>query len=105
MAEKWHSGINMHKLTVGAGFEGLLFAVGCSLIFVFGFPTLWYFVAFSAAFGIGVAIVLHFVNISRSERRKPLSILHADETGESAAAQEKRKPGNLFHAQPGVCAT
>ena len=34
MAEKWHSGITMHKLSFGSGFIGLLFAGGSALIFV-----------------------------------------------------------------------
>ena len=50
MAEKWHSGITMHKLSFGSGFIGLLFAAGSALIFVLGFPTLWYFVALAFAY-------------------------------------------------------
>jgi hypothetical protein len=104
MAEKWHSGINMHKLTVGAGFEGLLFAIGCSLIFVFGLPALWYFVAFSAALGVGIAIFLRAVNNRRSDHLKPLSILQADEKETRAVAQQQDRSRNLFHAKPGFCA-
>jgi hypothetical protein len=48
MAEKWHSGITMHKLSVGGGFIGFLFAAGSALIFVQGLPTLWNFVALAA---------------------------------------------------------
>ena len=74
MAEKRHPGITMHKLTFGSGFVGLLFTVGCSLIFVLGFPMLWYFVAFSAALGVAVAAILHVLSRHDSERMKPLSI-------------------------------
>jgi len=48
MAEKRHPGITMHKLSFGGGLMGLVFAVGSALIFVLGFPTLWYFVALAA---------------------------------------------------------
>jgi len=54
MAGDRHPGITMHKLPVGGGFIGAVFAIGCSLIFVIGFPTLWYFVAL--AFGLGIAV-------------------------------------------------
>jgi len=89
MAEKWHSGINMHKLSVGAGFEGLLFAVGCALIFVFGLPALWVFLAFSAALGIGIAVLLQLTNSHRSERMKPLSIFSTAEKTKSPAPRER----------------
>ena len=49
MAADRHPGITMHKLSFGGGFVGLLFAAGSALIFVLGFPTLWYFVAFAVA--------------------------------------------------------
>ncbi|HTS38393.1 MAG TPA: hypothetical protein VMH04_22150 [Candidatus Solibacter sp.] len=75
MTEKWHSGITMHKISFGGGFIGLLFAAGSALIFVLGFPTLWYFVAFAAVLGVGVAIVLRMFHRIRSHRNKPLSIL------------------------------
>lgn len=79
MAEKWHTGISMHKLSFGGGFIGLLFAVGSALIFVLGFPTLWYFVALAAALGILIALFLKAVSGWRSERNKPLSIMTAGE--------------------------
>src|ERR1700747_2948762 len=83
MAEKRHPGITMHKLSFGGGFVGLLFAVGSALIFVIGFPTLWYFVALAFALGIGIAVLLRVVSKSRSERNKPLSILAVSETSET----------------------
>jgi hypothetical protein len=83
MAEKRHPGITMHKLSFGGGFIGLLFAAGSALIFVLGFPTLWYFVALAFALGIGIAVLLRVVSKSRSERNKPLSILAFSETTET----------------------
>jgi hypothetical protein len=83
MAEKRHPGITMHKLSFGGGFIGLLFAAGSALIFVLGFPTLWYFVALAFALGIGIAVLLRVVNKSRSERNRPLSILAVSETTET----------------------
>lgn len=98
MAEKWHSGISMHKLSVGSGFVGLVFTAGCALIFLLGLPELWYFVAFSAALGIGIAFFIRWVNKRRSERSKPLSILHANEPTENPSAPERNRQRNLFHA-------
>jgi hypothetical protein len=105
MADKHHPGITMHKLTVGAGFEGLLFTIGCSLVFVIGLPALWSFVAFGAALGIGVAIFLRLTSSSRSERMKPLSILSADEKIEDPVVQKQNKPQSLLRELPGLCST
>ncbi len=79
MAEKWHSGITMHKLSFGGGFVGLLFAAGSVLIFVLGFPTLWYFVALAAVLGIAIALFLRAIHNWRSNRDKPLSIIAASD--------------------------
>jgi len=95
----------MHKLTVGAGFEGLLFTIGCSLIFVIGLPALWSFVAFGAALGIGVAIFLHLTSNSRSERMKPLSIFSTEQKVESPVPQEQDRRQDLMRATPGLCST
>ena len=97
MAEKWHSGITMHKLTVGPGIMGLVFAVGCALIFVIGLPALWSFVAFSAALGLGVALLLRTIYRRRADRMKPLSILQVSQKPES---ERVRKQGSdTFSAQ------
>lgn len=69
----------MHKLPIGSGFIGLVFAVGSALIFLLGLPALWYFVAFSAALGVGIALVFRLVNARRSDRAKSLSIVSAME--------------------------
>lgn len=98
MAESRHPGINMHNLPVGGGFIGLLFAVGTSLIFVLGFPTLWYFVALAFALGIVIAFALRAVNQNRSERNKPLSILQSEPTKEPAAKPEP--PSSVLHSAP-----
>jgi hypothetical protein len=93
MAENRHPGISMHKLPVGGGFMGLLFAAGCSLIFVLGFPTLWYFVALAFALGVGVALFLRVGNQRRADRGKPLSILAAPGEPENCQdSQPHRKP-------------
>ncbi len=75
MAANRHPGITMHKISFGGGFVGFLFAAGSSLIFVLGFPTLWYFVAFAFALGVGIALLLKLASHWRSERNKPLSIV------------------------------
>jgi hypothetical protein len=84
-----HPGITMHKLPVGGGFAGLVFAVGSAVIFVLGLPSLWYFVAFSAALGVGIAVIFRLVNNRRSERMKPLSIVATNATDKSVAALPK----------------
>jgi len=100
MAENRHPGINMHKLPVGGGFIGLLFAAGCSLIFVLGFPTLWYFVALAFALGVVVALFLRVRSNRGANRSRPLSILAAPgELENSRDSQPERKPP-LFQTVP-----
>ena len=91
MDQKRHPGISMHKLPVDGGFMGLLFAAGSALIFLLGFPTLWYFVAFAVVLGVGVAIFLKFVNRYRSQRNKPLSILVTQEKREPKLSRDREK--------------
>lgn len=100
MAVNRHPGITMHNLPVGGELMGLVFAVGCAAIFLIGFPSLWYFVAFSAAMGIGVAILLRVVNRHRSERNKPLSILSAPAKPDNLIVLKPGKPWNLLQTSP-----
>ncbi|MGP0021376.1 MAG: hypothetical protein ACLPHP_22605 [Candidatus Sulfotelmatobacter sp.] len=100
MAADRHPGITMHKLSFGGGFVGLLFAAGSALIFVLGFPTLWYFVALAFALGVGIAVFLRLVSNRRSERNKPLSILPAAEKTESLLRPKQEKRQNLLRAMP-----
>jgi len=100
MTEKRHPGITMHKLSFGGGFVGLLFTVGSALIFVLGFPTLWYFVALAFALGVGIAVFLRLVSSRRSERNKPLSILSAAEKTESPLLPRTEKRQSLLHPLP-----
>jgi hypothetical protein len=95
MAADRHPGITMHKLSFGGGFVGLLFAAGSALIFVLGFPTLWYFVAFATALGVGIAAFLQLISQRRSDRSKPLSIFAAPEEPVAPVAQ-KNDPQNGF---------
>lgn len=99
MAEKWHSGITMHKVSFGSGFVGLLFAAGSALIFVLGFPTLWYFVALAFALGIAVAAVLRFANNWRTRRNQPLSIVAASDAAPPGSA-DPGKHRHLLRATP-----
>lgn len=103
MAEKWHSGISMHKLPVASGFIGLVFTVGCALIFLLGLPQLWYFVAFSAVLGIAIAFVIRMVNTFRDGHTKPLSILaDAQQSGARPSENEDscRRNAHLFGGFP-----
>jgi len=79
MTEKQHPGITMHKLSFGGGFAGLLFAAGSVLIFVLGFPTLWYFVALAFGLGVAIAILLRVIHSRPSQSSKPLSILNSSQ--------------------------
>src|SRR5437660_8404318 len=99
MAEKRHPGITMHKISFSGGFMGLLFAAGSALIFVLGFPTLWYFVALAFGLGVGIAIFLRMVNRRLSDRNKPLSILAASEKAENPPAPQP-KPRPFFRTVP-----
>lgn len=100
MAEKRHPGITMHKLSFGGGLEGLTFVIGSTLIFVFGLPALWYFVALAYVLGIGVAIFLRIINQRRSERNNPLSILGAPQPAPDFSAQRRDKHQRLFQIYP-----
>ena len=91
MSDKRHPGITMHKISFGGGFIGLLFAAGSALIFVLGFPTLWYFVALAFALGIGIAIFLRVVNRRLTDRNKPLSILAASDQTHEPAPQPRQR--------------
>jgi hypothetical protein len=99
MAEKRHPGITMHKLSFGGGFIGLLFAAGSALIFVLGFPTLWYFVALAFALGAGIALFLRMSSSRLTDRSKPLSILDVPEQSQPQASQQKKQPP-LFQILP-----
>ncbi len=99
MSADRHPGITMHKLPVGGGFVGLLFAVGSAVIFVLGFPTLWYFVAFAFVLGIGVAVFLRLIGTRRSDRSRPLSILAATRPAHDAHPR-RQKRHRMFQVMP-----
>ena len=100
MPEKPHAGISMHKLSFGGGFIGLLFALGSALIFVLGFPTLWYFVAFAVLLGVGIAAFLRIFQQRRIDRSKPLSILAIPDTTATPQSRELLKWHKSFRIQP-----
>ncbi len=99
MSRRLHPGITMHKISFGGGFIGLVFAVGSALIFVLGFPALWYFVAF--AFGLGVALAVLFKAVSRyrSERNRPLSILEVPIKREKLVFARRGNIPQQFHLE------
>jgi hypothetical protein len=66
-SEHPHRGITMHRLSVGADFPGLVFAVGSALIFLIAVPTLWYVVAGALAVGLVIAAVLQLVHNKPNE--------------------------------------
>jgi len=89
MTEKRHPGITMHRLSCGGGFMGLVFALGSAVIFLLGFPTLWYFVVLAAALGVGIAALLRSFNEGRLHRSKPLSILSVPEASAGHKSRER----------------
>jgi hypothetical protein len=99
MSEDRHPGISMHKLPVDGGFVGILFAVGCAIILLLGLPSLWYFVAFSAALGIAIAALIRFFQQDQTDRSKPLSILKVNQMA-STKKTKRGENGNLLHAIP-----
>lgn len=102
MGTNRHSGINMHKLSFGGGFMGLLFSVGSALIFVLGFPTLWYFAAFAFVLGVGIAIVLRVVSNRRSQHNQRLSILAVAKKTKAPTPTRREKRTNLLPALPSL---
>jgi len=99
MSENRHSGINMHKLPVGGGFIGLLFAIGTAVIFILGFPTLWYFVALSVGLGIAIALIMRIVHQRTDDRSRPLSIL-STETSQRRSRVRRQKWHRMFQILP-----
>ncbi|HEV2469892.1 MAG TPA: hypothetical protein VGS78_11905 [Candidatus Sulfotelmatobacter sp.] len=91
MAADRHPGITMHQLSFGGGFIGLLFAGGSVLIFVLGFPTLWYFVALALGFGILIAFLLRAIHERRSQSNRPLSILDTPSQETQAPAPDRKR--------------
>lgn len=102
MAEKGHPGITMHKLSFGGGFMGLLFAAGSALIFVLGFPTLWYFVALAIGLGVGVAATLRIFAGRRLNGSNSLSILSVSEPATSRKTSEPIKWQKSFRTRPAI---
>ena len=100
MAQNRHPGITMHKLSFGGGFVGLLFAVGSALIFVLGFPTLWYFVAIAFALGVGIAILLRLTRDRSSQHNQPLSILAAPEKPQPNLSDQQNSRRHRLHILP-----
>ncbi len=83
---------------------GLLFAVGSALIFVLGFPTLWYFVALAFALGVGIAVFLRVTMSRRSKHHQPLSILTVIEKPHQVVAPEREGHRHLVQAFPKLSA-
>jgi hypothetical protein len=62
-----HLGIDMHRLPIGGDIPGLVFAVGCSLIFLIAVPALWYLEVGALAVGLLVAATLQIIH-DRSDK-------------------------------------
>lgn len=69
----YHPGISMHKLPVGAGAAGFIFAVGMVLVFLLKLPALWGFLV--PAVIVGALVALFLQGAHRSGARKRLTII------------------------------
>ena len=56
-----HQGITMHRIRFGGGVAGLLFTLGCMVLFLAGLPILWYPFVGAIAVGCGIATFLYFI--------------------------------------------
>jgi len=54
-----HAGITMHRIAVGGGIMGAVFAVGSAVIFLVGLPASRWFLLASIFAGVGVAGLLY----------------------------------------------
>lgn len=54
-----HPGITMHRIAVGGGVMGAVFALGSSLIFLLGVPASRWFLLASVLVGVGIASLLY----------------------------------------------
>ena len=73
---------------------------GSALIFVLGFPTLWYFVALAAVLGIAVALFLKSTSNWRSNRDKPLSIMTEADAPRSPVTRNSNAKSHLTSGLP-----
>jgi predicted lipid-binding transport protein (Tim44 family) len=89
MSEKRHPGISMHKLPVGGDLIGLLFAAGSALIFLFGLPQLWYFLALSAGLGMIIGLIMRMLRTRASSGSAPLSILNATDAPPNRSSKQR----------------
>lgn len=62
-----HPGISMHRIKIGGGVAGFIFATGSVLIFLLGIPAFWGFLGLALVAGTGVALLMR--------RRKALKIV------------------------------
>lgn len=62
----------MHRLRIGGGIAGFIFAAGSLLIFLIGVPAFRSFLALSMGVGIAIAIALRLLRRNRSHA--PLSL-------------------------------
>jgi uncharacterized membrane protein YczE len=61
----------MHQLPVGSNFPGLVFAVGCALIFLFAIPALWYVLVAAIVVGLVIAAMLQLIHPSHDRHENP----------------------------------
>jgi hypothetical protein len=69
---QWHPGITIHRLPVGGGIAGFIFAAGTLLICLIGVPAFRSFLAISICAGIAIAVALHLLR--KNKTTAPLSL-------------------------------
>lgn len=69
-----HPGITMHRIAVGGGIMGAVFAVGSAVIFLIGLPASRWFLLASVLVGIGFAVLLYSWH-----RRHPVELTDLDQ--------------------------
>jgi hypothetical protein len=57
-----HQGITMHHIRFDGGFAGLVFTLGCMILFLAGLPVLWYPFVAAIVLGGAIALILHYIH-------------------------------------------
>ena len=69
-----HPGISIHRIAIGGGIMGAVFAVGVCFIFFFGVVEVRWFLLLSLPLGLAIAALLHY-----AYKRKPVEVTGADD--------------------------
>jgi len=76
----------MHRIAVGGGVMGALFAIGAVVIVVFGVPVSRWFLLASLFFGMGVAVWLYIWH-----KRHPVELTGLQQPPSKPASEDKSR--------------